>query len=294
MSAMRGGLVLASVLLLAPGAVLGQERSLEPGAPALAVQRYALGIDHYRARRFDHAAEEFEAALLVFPASAKLAYNLGRCYERLGRPSAAIEQYRRYLKRTPGAPDRDSVQRLLSALEKRVPELVLNTTPAGASVTIDAGEAPIQGRTPLRHRVPVGERLVRFSLTGYADAVRTVELEPGDSKVLHVELEPASSTAWVGWSLVGVGLAAGATGAVFLNLAATDADEADQLGPRPSEVEERADLEDAFEAHRTVGWVGVGLGAAAVSTGLALLLWPEDAPLTVSTRGRGLRVEGSF
>jgi TolA-binding protein len=54
----------------------GEERSLGPGAPALATARYEAGIARYRAGDFAGAAAEFRIALSAMPGSAILAYNL--------------------------------------------------------------------------------------------------------------------------------------------------------------------------------------------------------------------------
>ena len=95
----------------------------------------------------------------------------------------------------------------------------------------------------------------------------------------------------LGWSLVGVGVAGVAVGAVFIAGALDDADAASGL--RPVDAERHASLSDDVESQEAAAWVGFGLGGAALAAGLTVLLWPEgDAPVTatVTPYGAGLSV----
>src|SRR6516162_3524242 len=47
---------------------------------------------------FDHAREEFEAALALKPNEANLLYNLGRCHEKLGQADKAEARYNECLR----------------------------------------------------------------------------------------------------------------------------------------------------------------------------------------------------
>ncbi len=62
---------------------------------------------------------EFQSAYDIFPESAKLAFNLARCHERLGQPKKAIGFYEDYLRLNPAAPDAQDIKRLVSAMRKR-------------------------------------------------------------------------------------------------------------------------------------------------------------------------------
>ncbi len=88
---MRAGWMLAALLFAAaPAGAQTGEPGLEAGAPAIAEQRYQLGREHYLLGDIERAAREFQGAYDVYPESAKLAFNLGRCYERLDRYEEAL------------------------------------------------------------------------------------------------------------------------------------------------------------------------------------------------------------
>lgn len=108
--------LLALTVTLATAVAVAKPPSLEPGAPPLAEQRYQVGRELYAKDDIAGAAREFGTALALFPTSAKLAYNLARCEERLGRLGPAIEHYERYLELSPKAEDAESVRTLVGVL----------------------------------------------------------------------------------------------------------------------------------------------------------------------------------
>jgi hypothetical protein len=112
---------------------------------------------------------------------------------------------------------------------------------------------------------------------------------------------------WYAWVTTGVAVAGFATGGAFLGLAAESADAAEgvSLGsPTPDPDRWRAHRDDASE-RALVGYVGLGVGgAAAVATGLVLLLENLDAPGAdagapaivplPAADGAGLAIRGCF
>ena len=67
-------------------------------------------------------------------------YNIGRCYERLGKLPEAVAAYERYLAGAPGAPDHDAVAEHLVALRAEIPpegRLSVSVEPSGAVVSVD-------------------------------------------------------------------------------------------------------------------------------------------------------------
>jgi Flp pilus assembly protein TadD len=62
--------------------------------PAKASIRETLGIAYFRLGRHEEAAEEFRAALEISPVDDYAHYALGRCLEKLGRPSEANAHYK--------------------------------------------------------------------------------------------------------------------------------------------------------------------------------------------------------
>jgi tetratricopeptide (TPR) repeat protein len=66
------------------------------GPPALALEHYNRGREHYQAGRYRDAILELEIAVNLDPYSPNLAYNVARVYELLGEIDHAIAFYRRY------------------------------------------------------------------------------------------------------------------------------------------------------------------------------------------------------
>lgn len=85
------------------------------------------------------------------------------------------------------------VTRAVLALERLVGSLSVETTPAGATVRIEAQEEPL-GETPLTAELPVGEVRLVISRRGYVEVTRTVTVRQGETATLSVSLQRAASS----------------------------------------------------------------------------------------------------
>ncbi len=175
---------------------------LEAGAPEIAVKRYQIGREMYLAGNLEQAEAEFRSAFDLFDRSAKLAFNLGRVNERLGRLADAVRFYQKYLQLRPEADDRETVEQvvatLLSRLERDRPELVITTVPAGAKIYLGAATEPA-GVSPLTVRVESGSHAIRAELEGHAPAAGTVSVSKGKPAAIALTLRandavPAAAT----------------------------------------------------------------------------------------------------
>lgn len=300
-------LVVALVGLATPASA--NPRALGAGAPEAAEQRYQIGLQMYRAGRFAEAAREFRVALTMVPDSARLAYNLARSLERSDQLEAAIEHYQLYLRLSPRADDKASVDATIAALQRTLAEqdgtLALTTSPAGAVVTLDGKSL---GLTPLSKAVRPGRHTLAVTLAAHAPVEQAVEVKAGETTQLALVLTPDPASApppaamdttapdpapgWrpiAGWSAVGVGVALVGMGVAF-NVAANDTvDEAATL--RRGDEAEHATLGDDLDQQKALMYVGYGLGAALVAGGVAVLLWPEgdagEAPAASLSVGPG-------
>jgi tetratricopeptide (TPR) repeat protein len=63
------------------------------------------GVQLFDKGEYDHAREEFQAALHLQPLNATLLYNLGQCYDRLGQTSQAEQIYHECLQSDPNYAD---------------------------------------------------------------------------------------------------------------------------------------------------------------------------------------------
>jgi Flp pilus assembly protein TadD len=70
---------------------LEKARRREPDKASI---RETLGIAYFRLGRYEEAALEFEAALEISPVDDYAHYALGRCLEKLGRPTEANAHYK--------------------------------------------------------------------------------------------------------------------------------------------------------------------------------------------------------
>ena len=82
-----------------------------------AKQAYARGAELFKNRHFTEAATAFEEGNKLKPHPAFL-YNLALTYRALGQPAKAIEYYEGYLRESPSATDRATVEAAI-AEEKR-------------------------------------------------------------------------------------------------------------------------------------------------------------------------------
>jgi tetratricopeptide (TPR) repeat protein len=150
---------------------------------------FTQGQELYRTGDYAGALAAFQSAEAARPSPAA-AYNIGRCYERLGHPAEALSAYERYLTETPDAPDRDALAEHIAELRRQVPaggRLTVSVEPPGATVTVDETSSE---PAPLSKLLPAGRHVVLAELSGYTPARRDVELEPGGSLQLELTLRP--------------------------------------------------------------------------------------------------------
>ena len=84
----RVGSIAVLALLVAGCAPTIQER----------VQQYNdLGLQRYQQGEYDHARQDFQAALALLPNNVALLYNIGQCYDHLGQADQAESIYRQCL-----------------------------------------------------------------------------------------------------------------------------------------------------------------------------------------------------
>jgi tetratricopeptide (TPR) repeat protein len=301
------GLLVALLFVVLPVHAFGQPPApetapsstppLEAGAPALANQRYLQGREAYRAGRLAEAAAEFRAAFDVFPQSPRLAFNLGRSLERLGRPGEAATAYRKYVELAPGAEDAGTVEALARSLEEqaaaRRPTLIALTRPSGASVTVDG--VAMAEQTPLRAPIAPGAHLVVLRLDGYREEAVAIEVAENETRTIDLvlvaapagagalvapppEVEPksASGRSTLAWSLVGGGALAASIGAVLHSNALETADAVKPLQPTETDRARWETLNEDFSRQRLGASVSYGVGGALVTAGLYLLLGAAD------------------
>lgn len=119
-------LALAWALALAPRPGLAA-RALEPGADPQdeqvqrAMAAYERGTQNYNRAQYEAALADFTEAASLY-ASPDFQYNIGLCYEKLGKLDEAIRAFSTYLRAKPDAEDRPNVENRIQTLQEQLEE----------------------------------------------------------------------------------------------------------------------------------------------------------------------------
>jgi hypothetical protein len=289
-------LVLVVPLLLHAPIARADEASV-----AKAKQRFQLAAQAYREARYKDAIDLFLEANRFDP-HPELIYNVGQAYEKLGDVPNALRSYREFLRLSPGASDRATIEASIKNLEARlrergVQQVSVFSTPAGATLTLDQ---KVVGQTPWTGEIAPGRHIAIFKATGYPDTAKEFVLTSDRAMDLDVALSttgagsgattlvpkpadaapppPAPATPaeepqkrsvspWTIAALsVGVASLGGALGAEMARRSAESAAMGD-----PTQVGYRSAL-DSMHTRQTAARVLAGAGAAVTVAGGVLLV----------------------
>jgi len=114
---MRSVVLWLLVGLSLPAMVLAQPVPVDTDSAA---RLFNEGRLRYEVGDWEGARVRWEAARQLRPLP-ELDYDIGRCWERLGRAEEAIREYRKYLATVPNAPNAATVRARLAALEPAAP-----------------------------------------------------------------------------------------------------------------------------------------------------------------------------
>jgi tetratricopeptide (TPR) repeat protein len=110
--------VTATCFVLAAVVPLGAAAQADPKKEQ-AKQFFEAGKRFYEMQSWRPAIEQFKQAQALLP-SPILDYNIGLCYEKLGKPRAAAKYYKRYLAGAPTADNRAEVENKIAALAAQI------------------------------------------------------------------------------------------------------------------------------------------------------------------------------
>lgn len=175
-----------------PSAVDSTEQAPTPEQVDEAAKRYAEGVEAYKEERFKDAIDLFLESDQLAPSPA-LSFNIARAYDKIQDTAGSLKYYRDYLRRSPGAEDREQVAALVAEREQRllergVQQLTVISEPRGATISIDGN--PV-GVTPWTGEIAPGEHVVGLQLDRYADSERRVQLAAEHAADVVVRLVPA-------------------------------------------------------------------------------------------------------
>ncbi|PID38346.1 MAG: hypothetical protein CSB49_06060 [Proteobacteria bacterium] len=194
-----------------------------------------------------------------------------------------------------------AASRLVVALRERASKpaaFLVTSSPAGADVYIDG---KLKGQSPLRLELPRGAYVLEVRQQGYYTGRKELKAIEAVEQKLNIVLVPKSKGGGklgsvLGWSAIGVGVAAIVAGAVLLAIDGSDC--FTTIGNR--------ELCRKTTNTALPGWLLVGGGAALAGGGAAWLFWPRGGSkqrkrtlsntrrITIAPTGLGLGLRGTF
>jgi hypothetical protein len=229
---------------------------------------FKRGAELYKSAQYKEAIAEFQAAYQIRPAGV-LHYNIAQCFEKMGDIPSALRSYHNYLRETPNADDRGSVEAAISHLEARLAEtgvqqVLVYSDPGEAAVTIDGKPA---GTTPTAVQLPPGQHTVVVTMDGYATAQQSPTVARDKSLELSFSLQKGAAAPLV--------IAAD-------NTPATAASGGTSPTPAAGGLTTSKDAPKAQEGGGHVwAWVASGTAVAALATGIALGLGAQSNQATL-------------
>lgn len=176
-------LSLALVIALTSSPVAAQDEAKKTEAR----ERFFRGLQLAENDDWESALREFEQSLDLYPTRVAVK-NAAVTLQQLRRFVDARAMYQRLLSvyGTELSPDEQkTVERSLSELDKRVTNVVIRSTPAGAKVVIDGRSL---GQTPVTVAVDAGNHWLRLFKEGYAAFEAPLDLAGGQSKNVDASL----------------------------------------------------------------------------------------------------------
>jgi hypothetical protein len=165
-----------------------------------AKQFFDAGKRFYEIGNWRAAIGQFKQASQILP-SPILDYNIAICYEKLGKPKAALKYYRNYLLGSPTADNRAAVEAKIATLEAQIaatpaPPPPQPGVPAPGPAPAPGAEVAEEPAPPPPPPPPPGG-YYQYGQQGAAQAPPVVPPEPAP--------RPVWATWWF-WTLIGVGV----------------------------------------------------------------------------------------
>lgn len=263
---------------------------LAAAAPAIAApldKKEVQARKDFAAGRYEQAADAF-AELFAQTADPIYLRNIGRCYQKLKRPQDAVSSFQEYLRkaRNLSAAEREEIDGYIKEMEA----LQAAQQPPPPAPAVSPSE-PAKEMPPPQSTTPPPAVTPPHNDTSPAAAIVVPPPATGDEAQTARSFRIAGiTTGAAGIALLGTGLAFG--------LAAKSASDSVSMFWDP-------DKDRAGQRYETLQWVGYGLGAASLGTGIFLYLYgratseeKHASSWTVrtafATDGGGMAVEGTF
>lgn len=284
------------------------ERVNRPWAVGVTEQNQGEALRHFREGNallndgvFITAAKHYREALKHWDHPA-IHYNLALALMSQDQPIELYESLIKALKYNPKeynpAPlDEDKYDRAknyLQLAQKQVANVDISCDKPGAKVSIDGLEV-FTGPGRYQGLVRVGKHSFVATKAGYATSVEAPYIGPGETMRFALKLYSAEeltrhrrrwSTTWVPWAVVGVG---GALAVASTFVYASGRSEVSDFDSRITScgvggcpiTPDLTSMRDSGASKQTWGWVGIGIGAGTVATGLVLAYMNRVRPYQI-------------
>jgi tetratricopeptide (TPR) repeat protein len=240
----RAKTFLPAFFAFAMGIVASRAGHAESRAKQSAEAHYNKGMTAYTLGRFPEAIEEFEKAYELRSEPIFL-YNIAQSHRQNNNPQRAIFFYRRYIEAEPNAKNRPEIEKRIKDLESQ-----LNAQKEQASAAPPSATAPAAATTttpPPPAPIPVAP-------------VEVVQSQPAAAQPQAGRGLRIAGLVTAGVGVVGIG-----TGILF-GVHATSLHD-DSMPPGGTFDSSKY---DSSKTYRTLEWVSIGVGAAAIGTGAVL------------------------
>lgn len=154
-------------------------------------EAHSRGTAAFNAGRFEEAAQHFKEAFAAEPRG-NLLYNIGLCYEKVGRVEDAVAYYQRFVDALPNSPKRPAVQRKITELKQqlsdRYVEVSVATSPPGAVIFVDDKSKGAMGAAPVTFKLLPGKYAIIAEMPGHEAATQRIELQEGAPAMVDLVL----------------------------------------------------------------------------------------------------------
>jgi tetratricopeptide (TPR) repeat protein len=316
----RRGIACCSVALaclvgVVPAASLAQAAEPTEEDISRARRLFMRGIEYEQARNWGKALELYREVGQV-KLTPQVRYHIATCEENLGKLVAALGGYELALADADqvGEAFKQDVTQQIEQLRARIPKLVIQRGEGAEAATIMLDGVEL-GASSIGVEVPIdpGPHAVTANAPGYEDFMDTVSLDEEQRKVLKITLERVPSGGsevgrgsgstgdqgvtqpppdrTVPYIIGGAGVASLLAGGAFYFLREAKIAEYEEIcnlegGKCPSDQKDEVEsLRSSAKAYGIMGWVSVGMGAAAVGVaGYLILTEPETGKQAASLR----------
>lgn len=195
-------IAILSLALLSVGALAQTAAATESSQHAKAQKLVEAGLKDARAKRFEAAVKNFDAALKLYP-HPEIAHNLARAQEESGRHVAAIDAFKRALDMDSAYTFAEEARRRITALDTTLRKthgvITVRSTPEQVALTLHAGGQMLAGHltTPVVRYVPAGGFRINASKAGFLDTEHLGDVAAGADTTIDLVLRPVPKKGFV-------------------------------------------------------------------------------------------------